>query len=377
MAPAARRSCQLEGCDYTTVEGLATQDAVLKDLEIHLRFHELTTKKAESSVAVERKRKNVAEKLVRPSINEDASEADWEFFLMKWKIYASAAGLEGEELVFQLWNCPSDVLQRQMHDLGYKVKSSEDDLLQAIKKLTVKKHNNVVKVIEFLSVTQSEGENISSLSSRISGKARLCDFTVGCTGQCRHCESDYEEKVDFTSRMEAFQMIRSITDAEMQEKILSETLEKTLSLEEIVKLAQNIESAKLSSGLILKNGPEANKISEESTEKPKFGKCGHCGSRHKGESDQESRKKFCWAWKLSCNKCKAKGHIARVCKSKKTQNNVIEDDEDSKGENDAIPSNYLISRRTVWSLIYPMQGLMNLDAGQRLEWKTIQKCSCR
>ena len=153
---------------------------------------------------MERKRKNVAEKLVRPSINEDASEADWEFFLMKWKIYVSSAGLEGEELVFQLWNCPSDVLQRQMHDLGYKVTSSEDDLLQAIKKLAVKKHNNVVKVIEFLSVLQSEGENISSLSSRISGKARLCDFTVDCTNQCEHCESDCGGKVDFTSRMEAF-----------------------------------------------------------------------------------------------------------------------------------------------------------------------------
>ena len=100
MAPAARRNCQLEGCNYTTVEGLATQDAVLKDLEIHLRFHELTTKKTETNVAVERKRKNIAEKLVRPSINEDASEADWEFFLTKWKIYVSAAGLEGDELVF-------------------------------------------------------------------------------------------------------------------------------------------------------------------------------------------------------------------------------------------------------------------------------------
>ena len=198
MAPATRRNCQLEGCDYTTVEGLATTDAVLKDLEIHLRFHELTTKKTETSVTVEKRRKNIAEKLVRPSISEDASEADWEFFLMKWKIYASAAGLEGKELVFQLWNCPSDILQRQMQDLGYKVKSSEDELLQAIKKLVVKKHNNVVKVIEFLSVSQSEGENISSLSSSISGKARLCDFTIGCSGQCRNCESICEEKVDFT-----------------------------------------------------------------------------------------------------------------------------------------------------------------------------------
>ena len=76
MAPATRRQCQLDGCDYVTVEGLTTNDAVLKDLEIHLRFHELTTKKTDSNIAVERKRKNIAEKLVRPTIDEDASEAD-------------------------------------------------------------------------------------------------------------------------------------------------------------------------------------------------------------------------------------------------------------------------------------------------------------
>ena len=265
-------------------------------MEIHLRFHELTIKKAESSgEVVERKRKNVAEKLVRPTIDEDASEADWEFFLTKWKIYVSAAGLVGEELVFQLWNCPSETLQRQMHDLGYRVVSSEVELLQAIKKLAVKKHNNVVKVIEFLAVSQTEGEKVSSLSSRISGKARLCDFSVTCPGQCGNCNATCDEKVDFTTKMEAFQMIRSLLDAEMQEKILGETLEKDLTFEEIVKLAQNIESAKLSSGLILKTGPEANKISEESTETPKYGRCGHCGSRHKGGSDLESRKKFSWA----------------------------------------------------------------------------------
>ena len=178
MAPARRENCQLDGCDYVTPEGLATQDAVLKALDIHLRFHELTLKK-EPNVGVDvvdRRRKNVAEKLVRPTIDEDASEADWEFFLTKWKIYVSAAGLVGEELVFQLWNCPSETLQRQLHDLGYRVVSSEVELLQAIKKLAVKKHNNVVKVIEFLAVTQTEGEKVSSLSSRISGKARLCDF---------------------------------------------------------------------------------------------------------------------------------------------------------------------------------------------------------
>ena len=54
------RQCQLEGCDYTFVVGLATQDSVLKNLELHLkfhellelhlRFHELTTDQTESAV---------------------------------------------------------------------------------------------------------------------------------------------------------------------------------------------------------------------------------------------------------------------------------------------------------------------------------------
>ena len=85
-------------------------------------------------------------------------------------------------------------------------------------------------------------------------------------------------------------MIRSLLDAEMQKKILGETLEKELTFEEIVKLAQNFESAELSSGLILKTGPEANKISKENTETPKYGRCGHCGTKHKGDSSPESRK---------------------------------------------------------------------------------------
>merc|ERR1711989_125743 len=307
----------------------------LKALDIHLRFHELMKREPNADNG-DRRRKNIAEKLVRPTIDDDATEADWDFFLTKWKIYVSAAGLVGQKLVFQLWNCPSETLQRQMHDLGYRVVSSEVKLLQAIKKLAVKKHNNVVKVIEFLAVSQTEGEKISSLSLRISGKARLCDFSVSCPGQCGNCDSTCEEKVDFMSKMEAFQMIRSLSDAEMQEKILGETLEKALTFEEIVKFAQNVGSAKLSSGLILKTGTEANKISEESTETPKYGKCGHCGTKHKGDNDPESRKKFCWAYRLNCSKCKAKGHVAKACKSKKTQANVIDDDGDSKTEEAAL-----------------------------------------
>ena len=59
MAPARRENCQLDGCDYVTPEGLQTQDAVLKALDIHLRFHEITFKNATNVGVdvVDRKRK--------------------------------------------------------------------------------------------------------------------------------------------------------------------------------------------------------------------------------------------------------------------------------------------------------------------------------
>lgn len=43
MAPATRRTCQYPGCNlgddgaaYITMEGIQTQESVLKDLELHL-----------------------------------------------------------------------------------------------------------------------------------------------------------------------------------------------------------------------------------------------------------------------------------------------------------------------------------------------------
>ena len=55
MTPARRRQCKPDDCDSMTVVGLATQDTVLKNLELHekelhLRFHELTTDQTESAV---------------------------------------------------------------------------------------------------------------------------------------------------------------------------------------------------------------------------------------------------------------------------------------------------------------------------------------
>ena len=79
MAPAVRRSCQVPGCSsgeeglpYTTLEGLATQDSVLKDLELHLSMVHPDRKTGGRNSNDDTR----PEKFPRPEISEPASDTD-------------------------------------------------------------------------------------------------------------------------------------------------------------------------------------------------------------------------------------------------------------------------------------------------------------
>ena len=71
MTPARQRQCQTDDCDYIIVVGLATKDRILKNLKLHLRFHEtncekelhrklheLTTDQTESAVEMKKNETN-------------------------------------------------------------------------------------------------------------------------------------------------------------------------------------------------------------------------------------------------------------------------------------------------------------------------------
>ena len=109
MAPAVRRTCQVPGCSageeggaYTTLEGLSTQDSVLKDLELHISMVHpmLTSTKAGTNKSDHTDAK--PDKFPRPEITDPASESDWSYFLASWESYKRSTNLRGQVACDQL-----------------------------------------------------------------------------------------------------------------------------------------------------------------------------------------------------------------------------------------------------------------------------------
>ena len=115
-------------------------------------------------------------------------------------------------------------------------------ILEGIKKLCVKAHNNLVNIMAFQEIQQHEGEHIQQYAARLNGPASACDFSMKCT-----CE----KIISFSERIQAFQFIRGLGDREIQERILAETSNKEMSLTEIVKFSEAVETGKRSSSAML------------------------------------------------------------------------------------------------------------------------------
>ena len=83
MAPATRRICQVAGCNlgddgspYQTVEGLATKESVLKDIELHVTMaHPEMFSRGQTSEKNEQG-DSKPDKFPRPELNEGASNVE-------------------------------------------------------------------------------------------------------------------------------------------------------------------------------------------------------------------------------------------------------------------------------------------------------------
>ena len=263
MAPATRRTCQYPGCNlgddgaaYITMEGIQTQESVLKDLELHLSMAH-TGQGAHGGGAVGR-REIVPEvkpdKCPRPEISEPATDTDWQYFVSSWESFKRATKITGQAASDQLWHCPEASLKKKVFDSGIRPTNTEEQILAGIKRLTVKAHNNMINIVHFQSLAQERHELVPQFSARLNGGAAICDFTVTC--ECT-------KTVSYAEAMQSFQLVRGLYDTDIQEKILSEAANRELSLADITKLAEAIESGKQSSGVLSKAGG-LNRISGQS-----------------------------------------------------------------------------------------------------------------
>ena len=310
MAPATRRKCQVAGCNfgennepYITLDGLSTQDFVLKDLELHIQMAH------PDSIA--RKGTNRPEstdsrpdRFPRPEISELASDTDWNYFIASWEAYKRATKIADQSACDQLWHCPSESLKKKIFDLGIRPTDDEATILAGIKRLSVRAHNNMVNIMSFQEMYQEKSESITQFAARLNGSANICDFTVTCS--CK-------QAVSFSDKIQAFQLIRGISDTEIQERILSETASKSLTLSDIIKIGEAIETGKRSSGALARS-VGLNRIYQEKNKDGNTRKCSYCGEAwHSGNN----WRKYCKASNVTCHDCNKKGHLAKLCRSKK------------------------------------------------------------
>ena len=159
--PATRRTCQWPGCasgeagaTYTTLEGLSTQDSVLKDLELHITMVHGVGGGGQRQVVSEVK----PDKFPRPEIADPATDTDWQYFQASWESYKRTTKITGQTACDQLWHCPTDSLKKKIFDSGIRPTMAEEQIMAGIKRLAVKAHNNMINIVQFQSLCQDRDE---------------------------------------------------------------------------------------------------------------------------------------------------------------------------------------------------------------------------
>ena len=348
MPNPAPRSCEVQDCEYKTPTGLTSHEQQFQDIRLHLvmahpqvaatlaainnQAGQPGTPGPQSSVK--------AEKLSRPYLGEEITEVDWGFFLSEWSRYKRSTGLTGQNAMDQLWACASDSLKKSCHQSGAKDATSEEQLLEIMKKLSIKATNNLVNVVQFLTLAQNIDEPVTQFVSRLKGQSSVCDFEVKCSSV--GCDTT----VSYSDKMVSHQLVRGLADASIQEKVLAlAATEKDLSLKKITEFVLAQETGTRSSKLLgevagisrisdYKKGRSDTPPSKSTQERGEE-KCQYCGkSGHGGRSDAKTRKELCPAWGAQCDFCGKIGHFKSVCWKKGSSKKITwretdEEDEDS------------------------------------------------
>ena len=323
MTPPPQKECPVDTCDYLTPAGLPNYDLVYRDMEMHTRYgHQSPAppdRTGDQGTGITGHSR--ADKLPRPSLKDEATEADFIFFKDSWTRYKRSTGLTGQAVVDQLWACCSQELSRSVYDSGVTSEATETALLHAMKKMAVRAQNNLVNVVNFLGMGQDNDEPGGSFAARLKGQASTCDFTIKCAASGCSRETSYMEK------MVAHQLVRGLVDPTIQEEVLAHAASNPeLDLASIQKFIEARETGRRSGALIASTGG-LNRVSgyksnqreriRSSSQPPSVEKCHWCAKPgHGARASKEVREQKCKAYKAKCEKCALVGHFKVACKRK-------------------------------------------------------------
>ena len=316
--------CLKSGCDFVTPQ-CPTWDPMMELLRMHVNLeHPSETPPAPAAGAGASAK---MEKIRRPTLNEESTETDWNFFVSKWTRYKRSAKLRGEDLVDQLWACMSEGLERQCHDHGASVDTTtEEQLLELMKAMSIRGVNKLCNVVEFLNLKQKENETIQKFISRVRGQALTCDFKI--KSKCSKVGCSQQTECSYADKLSAHIIVRGLYDPDIQEDVLklAATTEDELDLKKVTEVVLAQETGNRSRKLLNDEDMGLHNLSQHKKQKQNRQadarvlneSCAHCGEFGHGYSASvEVRKALCPAFGKQCEKCNFNNHYTSLCKKQR------------------------------------------------------------
>ena len=246
------------------------------------------------------------EKVKRPEVGLELSEEKWAYFIDRWTGYKTACNLSGDDLLSQLKECMDEGLREDHFNQFSGVETgTEVDLLKQIKIVAVKKANRAVGRDQLSKLKQERGEPVRKFVGRIRTLAQVAEYQVKCS-----CE----KLVHYTDLVVKDQAIAGLVDQTVKTDVLSHDKVNEWTLEELLHFVEGREAGKMSVGLLGGKEPvgAVNQKKPEARNRPTHqARCPKCDRGH-------NKDKVCPADNLECFNCGLKGHVARVCRKKKT-----------------------------------------------------------
>ena len=310
MTPPPPLACEVENCGYSTEEGIPSHELRIERLKLHhqQRHNQQINPKVNLPKPAQ---------LPRPELPEEASEQEWLQWKSKWERYKRSClqGVESKMVVDQLMACCSKDLEDTIWKQVGGNLDTEKELLDVMKKLGVKRRNVLLNKVSFFDMSQNQDEKVKHYVARLRGQAATCNFSVT------------EGTKDYSEQMIQHQLIRGLSDQDIQEHVLAHAATDEgakMDLDTTVRLIEAKELGKADSEVLHKSS-HANKMSEyqkvKNQPKDQGGSdqpCSFCKKKgHGSRAPIKIRKSSCPAWDKECGNCGKLGHFKEVCRSKR------------------------------------------------------------
>ena len=157
----------------------------------------------------------------RPIINVNTDEREWELFKDSWNRYKAMTGINNPDALRMELRaaCSQDVNKLLFEYIGAETldTSTENDLLEHIKRVAVKGTHKEVYRINFFRLSQMDEETITQYVACLKSQAVLCQFKVACTSH------NPEVLINYADDMITQQLISGLKNQQHQSHILSES----------------------------------------------------------------------------------------------------------------------------------------------------------